>query len=915
MMSIPAVLYTVSLGSSVLFDDREYAQARSHGPGRIQPHGALLAIRSHGPAGVVAASSNAAAMLWGESSSGAVIGRDLADILGPRFAADVQERLQTGGLRGEAPWRSALQLDGQTSVFHVAVHAHAGLINVELERARARDPADAQTALRDLQNLMVDLHESGSDLSELAQASARGVRRLTGYESVVVYKFDSDWTGQGIGEDRIDGWDCSLAGLHFPAAEIPVQSRELYRGSPMRWVPDRDAVPVSLVHDPDWRNARNPVSDVDQSFGYLRCLSPRRLRIHRDLGINGSMSFPILHRGRLWGLMICHHRQAHYPSPGQRSAAAALTAAFALRIGAAEHAHKDRTSRADRERVAKLLDQIAAAEVVNAALAAGDVTVGDLFASNGAAVLYDDKMSLLGNTPGETEIRALVDWLRTRYDATNLFQTNNLAAAYPPWQRQSAVANGVLAVFLSADRSDVLLWFRSEQVQSQDWGDWPRDSMADKLSTLPEYRYERWFKTRRGVARPWEDWELEVAETLRHGIAEVMVRSLQRIAELTKMLRQCQKMEAVGHLAGGIAHDFNNLLATMLGSMELLRSRVAQRRYDDLDEYLDEAIASIGRAAALTRRLLAFSRRQKLEAGTVDVKRLASSMEDLIGRSVGPAIDVEMAMSDGLWKTLCDANQFENALLNLAINARDAMPEGGHLTIGAVNIQLGEDSISNHPEIAPGEYVVVSVTDTGVGMAADVIAQVFEPFFTTKPAGEGTGLGLAMVHGFAKQAKGSVSIDSEPGLGTTVRVYLPRDVELRARKTGRLKRVRTIATESGKTVLVVDDEPALRRLLGETLRDLGYRVIEAADGAEGLRVLQSKQEIDLLVSDIGLPGGMDGRQLANAAIALRSELKVLFITGYAEDDGPGADVPASNMQVVVKPFAFKLLAAKIQTII
>jgi nitrogen-specific signal transduction histidine kinase len=409
---------------------------------------------------------------------------------------------------------------------------------------------------------------------------------------------------------------------------------------------------------------------------------------------------------------------------------------------------------------------------------------------------------------------------------------------------------------------------------------------------------------------------LEMAETLRHAITEVMIRSLHRIAELNETLRQSQKMEAVGRLTGGIAHDFNNLLAAILGSLEMLRARANEGRFGELKEYLDAAVTSADRAASLTHRLLSFSRRQTLDAKTVDVARLTHSMKDLITRSVGPAIEVETVISDGLWKTLCDANQLENALLNLAINARDAMPEGGRISIGAANIRLDEAYASSHPEVAPGQYVAIFVTDTGAGMAPGVVAHVFEPFFTTKPPGRGTGLGLSMVYGFAKHFNGTVDIDSEPGQGTTVRLYLPRAIEVPVKKMRQLKPLPEVAPEGGKTILVVDDEPILRKLLGEMLRDLGYRVIEAADGAAGLQVLQSSQEVDLLISDIGLPGGMDGRQLADAAVGLRSKLKILFITGYAENEAvPGGGALEPDMQVVTKPFPLQLLAARIRSVI
>jgi len=889
------------------------SQEPIHVPGTIQPHGALLVIEPSREWTVIAASRNAAEVLAVPESMGGIVGRSAASVLGPQFAETAQSRLRDGKLRGESPWQSTFASAGDAPAVNVTVHSHAGLVLVELERAGAQNGADAQAALRRLQQAIVDLRETGNELEKLAQVAATGVRCLTGYERVLVYRFDTEWNGQAIAEDKAADWDNSLNGLRFPAADIPAQARALYGRSPMRWVADRDAPPMPLDFDPSWTAGGQQPRAIDLSFARLRSPSPVHLQIHRNLGINGFMSLSILHRERLWGLMVCHHRQPHHLSSSQRSAATALTDAFALRVGPAERTNTEQARRDDLVRLSALLAHMAEADVVAAALTTGDVTVASLFASTGAAVLYEDTVSLVGNTPPEAEVQGLAAWLRTHSGTAKLFQTNNLAAAYPPWEGHTAVASGLLAVFLSADRSDMLLWFRPEEPELLSWGSGSHMRAPENAPTLSRAPFERWAETRHGFARPWVEWELEMAETLRHGITEVMVRGLRRIAELHDRLRQSQKMEAVGQLTGGIAHDFNNLLAGILGSLELMQARVAQGRLGDVDRYITAAVTSANRAASLTHRLLAFSRRQTLDPRTVDINRLTTSMEDLIRRTVGPAIHVETVISGGLWKTLCDANQLENALLNLAINARDAMPEGGRLTIEATNARLDDAYAGRHHDLAAGQYVAMSVTDTGIGMAPDVVARVFEPFFTTKPAGQGTGLGLSMVYGFAKQSNGHASIYSEAGRGTTVRLYLPRQLgngEAEASNPGHLP---VAIAKAGEAVLVVDDEPVVRMLVGDVLRDLGYSVIEAADGAEGLRVLRSEQRIDLLVSDVGLPGGLNGRQLADAARVHRPGLKVLFITGYAENAALGNGVLNPSMQVLTKPFALDVLTSKIRT--
>lgn len=378
-------------------------------------------------------------------------------------------------------------------------------------------------------------------------------------------------------------------------------------------------------------------------------------------------------------------------------------------------------------------------------------------------------------------------------------------------------------------------------------------------------------------------------------------------------LRQAQKMEAVGQLTGGLAHDFNNLLAGVSGSLELMQSRIVQGRIPEIDRYMIAAQGATRRAAALTHRLLAFSRQQTLDPKLTDVNQLIAGMEDLIRRTVGPAIHIETVGTAGLWTTLVDPPQLENALLNLCINARDAMPDGGRITIETANRWIDDAAAKTH-DMPPGQYVSMSVTDTGTGMTPDVIAKAFDPFFTTKPLGQGTGLGLSMIYGFARQSDGQVRIYSEVGIGTTMSIYLPRHMGEAEAPTAPITRPVERAGD-GECVLVVDDEPTVRMLVTDVLAELGYTSIEAADAKAGLLVLQSDARIDLLVTDIGLPGGMNGRQLADAARARRPDLKVLFITGYAENAlvGNGRLVP--GMTVLTKPFAVDVLGARIQEMI
>ncbi len=462
-----------------------------------------------------------------------------------------------------------------------------------------------------------------------------------------------------------------------------------------------------------------------------------------------------------------------------------------------------------------------------------------------------------------------------------------------------------------------------------------REALAAGKPYVSEYRIRRydgmyrWHLTRAVPLRDAEGqitrWigtsaDIQDQKSSEQALADLNATLEQQVRERTAellaaeaTLRQSQKMEAVGQLTGGLAHDFNNLLTGITGSLELMTARLDQGRLADLHRYLQVAQAAAKRAASLTHRLLAFSRRQTLDPKPTDINQLVNGMHELIGRTVSPAVTVEVRGAPGLWPVLADPNQLENALLNLCINARDAMPDGGSLVIETANRML-EDCEARELQLKAADYVSLSVSDTGGGMTADVIERAFDPFFTTKPIGEGTGLGLSMVYGFVRQSGGQARIDSEPGRGTRVCLYLPRYdgddkvVESSAR-AGKARR------GDGETVLVVDDEASVRTLINEVLEDLGYHVLEAEHGAAGLEILESSHRVDLLVTDVGLPGGMNGRQLADAALVNRPNLKVLFITGYAENAVIGDGHLKPGMHILTKPFTLEALGWRIRHII
>lgn len=401
-----------------------------------------------------------------------------------------------------------------------------------------------------------------------------------------------------------------------------------------------------------------------------------------------------------------------------------------------------------------------------------------------------------------------------------------------------------------------------------------------------------------------------------HDLAELTASLEKQVEERTaslmaaeEQLRQAQKMEAVGQLTGGLAHDFNNMLAGIAGSLEMLQIRISQGRIGELEKYVTAAQGASRRAAALTHRLLAFSRRQTLDPKPTDVNRLIADMEDLVRRTVGPAIHVEVVGAVGLWPTLVDPNQLENALLNLCINARDAMPGGGRITIETANKWL-DTRTGRERDLPEGQYVSLCVTDTGTGMTPETIKRAFDPFFTTKPMGEGTGLGLSMIYGFARQSGGQVRIYSELGMGTTACLYLPRHYGDAPAENG-VHAIHELPSTDKSSVLVVDDEPTIRMLICELLEDMDHAALEAGDGPTALDILNSNAHIDLLITDVGLPGGLNGRQVADAARTRRPDLKVIFITGFAENAVVGNAQLEPGVRLVTKPFAMELIKTEI----
>ncbi|ODP36521.1 response regulator [Sphingomonas turrisvirgatae] len=465
-------------------------------------------------------------------------------------------------------------------------------------------------------------------------------------------------------------------------------------------------------------------------------------------------------------------------------------------------------------------------------------------------------------------------------------------------------------IFVTAGSADRQRRFRGYEAGAVDFIQKPiePDILRGKAAVFLDLHEQR--QALAGAAERLESQVRERTAELEHTLARLQSEIAER-ERAEASLRQSQKMEAVGQLTGGIAHDFNNMLTGIIGSLDLMRRKIAAGRTDEIDRYIDAASSSAERAASLTHRLLAFSRRQSLDPRPLDINDLVASMSPLVEHALPEQIELALVYGADLPHTLADANQLENAILNLALNARDAMLDGGRLTIETRLVDVDAAHSATRAGLPLGQFVMVSVSDTGTGIPADLLEKVFDPFFTTKPIGQGTGLGLSMVYGFAQQSGGAVRIHSEPGLGTAVKLYLPTTT---AQAAAPAQRQAPPRRGSGERVLIVEDDQSVRMLVREVLQELQYEAVEIADPTAALPLLASDERIDLMVSDIGMPG-INGRDLADAARRHRPDLPVLFITGYAEQATQRGDFLGENMSMITKPFSLELLATKIGDLI
>ncbi len=714
-----------------------------HIPGAIQPHGALLAALADRWL-VTHASANLSSILG--HSAEAVLGRLLQETVG-EAACRV---LQGAGPRDEAPLGQAYSVPGPDGgVLHLHAHRSGRHILVDIEPAHP-EPRPPVTMVQSV----VQTFKQATSRSELCELAVRGLRAITGYDRVMAYRFGEDGHGEVVAEARAAELEPFL-GLNYPATDIPPQARRQYLRQRVNVIVDSDYLPVPLLVDP----VLDDGTPLDLTHSVLRSVSPIHRAYMRNMKTAASLTVGLVHGQQLWGMLVCHHATARVAGPELRAVADLIGQVVSLllvSLGDVEVYCRrlERTAT-----LHALVDRLTVPVPLPEALAAAEAELLHLVDATGAMVRISGTVVCLGRTPPpETAERALL--ILQAGSLGEVLAVEDLGLRHPELAGCTSEASGALLLPLAQGTDDAILWFRPELSRSIAWGGNPAehataDPVTGRLS--PRASFAAWRETVSGHCAPWAEADLWLARELRGAIeAEVAQRakadlswlhhyqelsdSLERKVEqrtrdleaetierrkAEATLQQAQKMEAIGQLTGGVAHDFNNVLAAMFGNLELARARTAD---PVLDRFLQNAQHAAERGAKLTDHLLSFARKQPLRREACDLNQLITRFKSLIARTIGPIIDLRLALADDLWTVMADANQFEMALLNLAVNARDAMPDGGTLVIATINLSEGSRELPS--DLDPGDYACVCVSDSGTGMSAKVAARVFEPFYT-----------------------------------------------------------------------------------------------------------------------------------------------------------------------------------------
>ncbi|ACJ00586.1 photoactive yellow protein [Rhodospirillum centenum] len=713
--------------------------------GAIQPWGAVLAVDPRDWT-VCAASDNAQALL---DCARPPLGRPLGEVLDAGPLAALRDWLPD---RTSRSWRGEMARGRRIDI---RAHRSGGCVVLDLEPLTARPGEAPVCSLLAAVEADVAVIRQASSLTGLAQACARSVRVLTGFERAIVYRFDADWHGEVIAEDKVEDWPQSFAGLHFPASDIPRQARELYSQSLSRHVPDRDYVPVPV-------HRIEGTEPLDLSFSRHRSLSPVHLQYLRNMGVTASMSFSILVEGRLWGMVAAHHRQPHHVAIPRRSAAMTVVEAVALSIAAVERAEAMRGRQVDHAVLTALMVQMASSDAVEPALTQQATRLTDLFGATGAALSIDGHLLTVGDCPPPAEVAALRAWLEPRWGSAGLFRTSSLSSVFPDATAYRQKASGLLALRLSG--GDFVMWTRPEEPRQITWGGDPAKPLgAAGQRPMPRISFDRWVEERRGHAAPWPTWADEIATSLRHAISDMMLRHLRHVKELSDQLAASN--EAKSRFLANMSHELRTPLNAIIGFSDLMMSGMAGTLPPRIQDYVQSIHASGEHLLRMVNDVLDLSRieagRMELSPESLDAGILAAECVGmLLPRAVRGEVLLEVQAESPLPLT-ADALRLRQILLNIIGNAVKFTPPGGRVDVRA--------------RALAGGGAVFTVRDTGPGMTPEEVLTAMEPFrqvAQTRAAVEGTGLGLPIAKSLVDLHAGNLAIETAPGLGTTVTIEI-----------------------------------------------------------------------------------------------------------------------------------------------
>jgi len=824
-----------------------------HIPGSIQPNGMLLVANDDNI--LTHAGSNSLPFLRGRTRLGDVLGEEI--LAGLNFDDIVPDRphfysfIETSAVP-ELPGTWAL-----------SAHRYDGRRLVGLEKINEPHTVDNLAAWlqKDVANI-----SRAQNIESMMDALAGATKAISGFDRTMVYSFDRDWHGEVIAESR-GNLASSYLGLHFPASDIPVQARHLYTRQILRIIEDINYKPVPVV------KVREAESDrpVDLSFCDFRSVSPIHVEYLQNMGVTASLVASLIIGDRLWGLLVCHHYSGTiYVPPRVRAVIQAVSFFASGQVARLEELNAAKLRAAAFAATAiPLVDSKSERDFLNG-IADAFPALSDIFDLQAVAARSDQNPKASGSAaaPAGRSFELPADILI----ADRLPPELLLASGCAP-----DIVGGAI-ITLDATKGAFVLLGRVEERRIVNWAgnpDKPMLSTPNASERLhPRLSFELWQQETHDRCKPWTSGEIEALYVVSGRLRMFYALAAQR--GLEGQLNRAHRLSAVGELTGGIAHDFNNLLTAIIGNLELvMEDETAATGHDLVKIALDAA----DRASSLTNQLLAFGRRQTLQPCAIDAAKLISQVVDLLRRTIDVRYTLASDVPSGVSQVLADPTLLESALINLIINARDAMPTGGAIIISAVNFDV-TDELAQALVMARGSYVMISVQDSGTGIPLEIRDRVFEPFFTTKAMGSGTGLGLSMVFGFAKQSGGSIDIGDAPGGGALVRIFLPA-VSVRAAPDVSVEPVQEL--KDGEHVLVVEDQPDVGDTLMRHLEALGYRTSRVFNAEAALTLLSGQDaKFDLVITDIGLPG-MDGGALARLLRQKYPFLPVLLTTGFATE--------------------------------